>query len=532
LRVAHPSYGKAASAGETARAAIWHLLCILALMWPAIVNRQPLFFPDTTSYVRAADSAVYLTTGIATAWSDRIKAAKGPKADRPTAKRAKAPPAAGPAPAQSFGNDLANGQIMAGRSPYFGSLLYAAYVSSDFWLFVLGQAAIAYWLLILILRRFDRDDPRIVRLAAFAMAALTTLPFCNSLLLADVLGGFGCIALMLIATDTGGLRRWERIGLLALLAVSAVSHPTHVYIFVVMAIVLFGGRRLLRASLPPGGRWRWLALPVILLGFVSAAVTDLAVTKVFGRAPQLVPLMTARFIEDGPGADYLRTHCDRPTFAVCAVRDRLPLSSQEFLWSRDPARGVFLTSDAPTRRALSAEDRPFAIAVLKAYPLRQTGWMLRNTIEQALRFDVSFVNVTCTNPTRCWGSLPTRVGSVTLTTPSGRHLWPTRLLKVIHYLVAFVGLVAILSWLVALIRRRLRSGAPISADEATLCLWIAAGFAALAINAALGGAISEPQGRYQARLIWIVPLIAGVLGLARTRYGSLGGKRMPVASAL
>ena len=48
--------------GRQGRVVAWlmHLACVLVLCWPAIANRQPFYFADTTSYVRAADSAMYL----------------------------------------------------------------------------------------------------------------------------------------------------------------------------------------------------------------------------------------------------------------------------------------------------------------------------------------------------------------------------------------------------------------------------------------------------------------------------------------
>jgi hypothetical protein len=34
---------------------------MLLLLWPAVINRAPLLFVDTTAYVRAADAAVVTT---------------------------------------------------------------------------------------------------------------------------------------------------------------------------------------------------------------------------------------------------------------------------------------------------------------------------------------------------------------------------------------------------------------------------------------------------------------------------------------
>ena len=67
----------------------------MLLLWPAIVNRQPFFFPDTTSYVRAADLAVRLVT------HGRVQSAWSVNDPSP----ADLPKGAAPAPRQVHGSD-------------------------------------------------------------------------------------------------------------------------------------------------------------------------------------------------------------------------------------------------------------------------------------------------------------------------------------------------------------------------------------------------------------------------------------------
>ena len=45
--------------------------------------------------------------------------------------------------------------------------------------------------------------------------------------------------------------------------------------------------------------------------------------------------------------------------------------------------------------------------------------------------------------------------------------------------------------------------------------WLLIGFAGMVVCAFFGGAVSEPMYRYQGRIIWIVPLMAGVAALIR-----------------
>ena len=61
-----------------------------ALMWPALYNGQPFFFPDTTAYIRAPDAALQKLTGLSSPWA-QIE-------DDGSAANAQAPPGEVPAP--------------------------------------------------------------------------------------------------------------------------------------------------------------------------------------------------------------------------------------------------------------------------------------------------------------------------------------------------------------------------------------------------------------------------------------------------
>ena len=52
-------------------------------------------------------------------------------------------------------------------------------------------------------------------------------------------------------------------------------------------------------------------------------------------------------------------------------------------------------------------------------------------------------------------------------------------------------------------------------------LWCFLLICALAINALLGGGVSDPQPRYQARVIWLLPFVAMLAGLHWYRRRSL-----------
>src|SRR5690606_16391661 len=126
-------------------------------------------------YVRAADSAAYIFSGerIRTEWTEHYRRSLDPEgkardSDRHVGAR---------------GNDLATESIMAGRSPYFGALLWLSYLLSRFWLFVVAQAAIVYWMLRVALRLFGLARPAIVAGTVLLLSAVTALPYFTGLLM-------------------------------------------------------------------------------------------------------------------------------------------------------------------------------------------------------------------------------------------------------------------------------------------------------------------------------------------------------------
>ncbi len=477
---------------------LFHLGCVLALAWPAFINGQPFYFPDSTAYVRAADSAAYIFSGerIRTEWTEHYRRSLDPEAKARDADRH----------VGARGNDLASESIMAGRSPYFGALLWLSYLLSRFWLFVVAQAAIAYWLVRVALRLFGLARPATVAGTVLLLSAVTALPYFTGLLMPDLLAGIGILAFLLIAVDRGRLARGERIGLLALLLLSVVAHLPHILIVAAMAAVLA-----IRAWAGHWPRARIVApiaptLLILVAGIASVLLTSTVVEQVFGRKPLLVPLLTARFMADGPGLDYLRRHCPEAGFAACAWADRDEVVAADLLWSHDPAKGGYMFADAATRRALSAEDKAFALAVLADHPLAQGADILRNGWRQAIAVEADLLNYACVAGPHCWPALPPRERAALQASLGGRGLWPQPAIARLQQGAIVAAILLLLAWLAVDARR----GGERRDD---LRLWLLLIVVALAANALLGGGISEPQARYQARIVWLLPLAAIIAGL-------------------
>lgn len=499
-----------------------HALCVLALMWTGIVNGQPFFFADTTNYIRAADIAVYMASGrtAATVWTERYRA-ELPSGDPGAAATPRAAPT-GEAAHLPTANDVGAGLVMSGRSPYIGFLMYLGWVIGWFWPFVLLQALVAYALIILTLRRFGVDRPAYVTALTLALAATTALPTYNSLLLADGFASFGVLAFALIALP-GRLSRLELAFLVAVLLVSVTAHLTHVMMLVgmIIALGLLAAFRLLR---PPPRAWI-TAAAALVVAVLALQATTFATRVALGRDPQLLPLLTARFYMDGPGKAFVDSGCEGMRFEVCRLPIKAPVNNAGWLFEVDPPHAAYMLATPAQRRVMGEQDVAFALAVLRHYPLEQVGASFRNTISQALWIDYDGLNQGCfgTRP-GCWENLPPPVLATFKRTLSGRNAWPVAAMNALLYAVVLASLL-----LLAVSMRALAAHdrAAFRGVRDLLAIVVAA----MLVCSAFGGAVADPQYRYQGRLIWMIVLVAAVAALRARAYlpAPSRGDRLPLA---
>jgi hypothetical protein len=517
LNAGNAGPARAASDGDVGRvrAALTAIASILLLMWPALINGQPFFFSDTSSYVRAGDVVARMVGGasVHTVWTPPEMAA--PAAPSVVATPSNTPGRSGVA----RGNDPSSGYIMAGRSPYFGLFLWLSWVFSNFWLFVTIQAAVAYFLIGTALRCFGVDRPGTRLVVVSALAVASPLAIYNGLLLADALSGFGIAAFLILLAPSVRLARWDIVLLALILVASVASHLTHVVMLagmiglvgLLVVVRWLSWRQVERAMLIGGG--------ALLIGIGSVVMTGAVVKAHFGRAPVLVPLITARFIADGPGRDYIEAGCEGRRFAVCRIPYHGWTNSTVFLWSRDPATGAFLTADTEARLGMSREDKAFAFAVARAYPVRTIGLAIWNSLLQITDLHVDIVHESCFVTPACIGDqFPAPIVQAIARTPGGRDAWPLAAMN----MVVYAGVVASLA-ILAILLPALRSGAP--AAMRLICLWLLLVATAMAINGFLGGAISEPQSRYQTRMAWLLPLLALIAWFVARRQGEQAAEK-------
>lgn len=144
----------------------------VTLLWPAILNGQPFMLHDTTAYFRGAAYPAERLLDLKTAWSQT----------QPTAVPSQVIAGVHAKPASSVEDKT----VYAGRSVYYGSLLFWAYVVGGLWLPVMLQAAIVALALFMAFQVFVPRPALTTAGALVGLGALTPLPWFTDYLVPDV----------------------------------------------------------------------------------------------------------------------------------------------------------------------------------------------------------------------------------------------------------------------------------------------------------------------------------------------------------
>ena len=446
----------------------------LLMLWPAVLNRAPLLFRDTTAYVHGADAAILRATGVTTAWSNEAVQAS-----------------AAPASAAASAERPADAPVLLGRSIFYGLFAWMGAVTGTLWTVAIMQALIVGAVVLGLVRHLvDPGSPRFARAAVIATLALATTPLAwfTAMVMPDVLTGLALAAAAVLLVGWRRERPAARAAWFGLASFAALAHSSHVLILLALGI----------AALPVA-RAR-VGAGVLILAALTGVAGEVAfargVEAVTGSAPIRPPFVTARLAEDGPARAYLDRHCASNDFHLCRYATRLPLNSDLFLWNAEPARGVFTAVPVDEQRALAAEQPRFVWAVVRDQPLAVARVALAAVARQFAAWRLSEFNHDQypDDAQAIAEHLPPNERVAFLKSRAFAGTMPTHLAEGAALIWAIAGIAAALwSWW-----RNPRS--PLSAVAAVLVAgWV--------IDVVICGALSTPHDRYHARILWVLALV-------------------------
>lgn len=402
------------------------------------------------------------------------------------------------------------GTLGLGRSAFYGVFLAAA-IPFQFWPMAILQAALALWLILLTLRVHGLGDRHGLALALVTLLCLTTsLPWYAGQLMPDILFPAAVLALHLLAFRIDALRRYERSGLVAVIAAAIAGHMAAA----ALAVGLLIGTLALRA-VPRLPRAR-ISFPAIAVaaGIVLSLASNAIITGRLAFTPGGESFVFGRLVQDGFVARYLDEHCPDPKIRLCAYAETLPTTADDWLWRGDSPFRKFGGNEA-----YAHEEQRIIIASVLEHPFAHAVAALRNTMIQLLTFETEVA----TDPGSKWHTKWTLEQHAPGTLAAYHHArqqsggfdivsgeWiPDLDFTALNYLqVPIAGLSVLGLFGALLLHRRLRISPGAAAFAATVLL-------SLLINAAVCGTFSNTVDRYQSRLIWLAPFALAVVALSR-----------------
>lgn len=379
------------------------------------------------------------------------------------------------------------------KTAAYGPFLLLFHHGITLWLPLAAQGMVLSWLLWLTQRTAcgSVTPARHVVLAA-GLAGLTSAPWFVAMLMPDFFAPVVVLCLFLLGFGEQRLAREEAVAVALIGAVAIAVHLSHLPTAIALVLLALLARRrwspALRAAVP-----------------VVAAILFLLVANwhAFGRialSPHGAIFLLARLQEDGPAVWTMREHCPAAGWYLCDFLDQLPMDSDRFLWNPDsPVPPVGSVRLAP-------EAREVVVATLRDHPLAVLRAALGNWLEQLVLVRVGdtldnldldqFVDQVLARGFPPHERLAFEVGAQMR--GELEHL-AAPFLKV-HVPVLLASLPVILAgwWRLARSRDWPRLG---------LVLCVLVGVMA---NALVAGALSKPHLRYQARIVWLLPLGAAL----------------------
>lgn len=446
------------------RSALGNALCVLggalALMWPAIYNRFPFLYPDSMTYL-------------------------------------------------DDGHILAAALFLHRYASYYGmrSLIYGLGIlplhwNGNPWPVVGMHALVTAYMLWLVVRSFA-----LIKTGWKYLAIVTLLSFFTSaswyvsVIMPDILGGCLYLAIYLLVFARETLSRVERFVVYVIAWFAVCAHATHLLLAGGLVLVLAAFFLLRRQRLGTVARSLREVVVVLALAFVAQLSLNV---YLYGRptldADRPAYLM-ARIIADGPGRTYLDQHCQEQDWAICQRLNQVTGDPDQFLWGDD---GVWQNADQETQERLRREEMPFVLATIRAYPRQQLARSAHNFWAQLKLFGVEDFDPSGYILVVFDSTLPGQ-RSAYLHGRQVNNAMPLDFFNTMQFWVVIASLLAIAGLAPFVLRRN---------SSRLIGLTVILVFIVLA-NALIAGTMSMVDDRFQARIVWLLPLLAELFVLVQ-----------------
>jgi hypothetical protein len=443
-------------------ARLQRILAILAgalfACWPAFLNRYPLLYPDSVWYLRDG---------------------------RPIA-------------AALFLHHFRG--FYAQRSEFYSLGIFLWHWNLSPWPVVALNALLTSYVVSLVIRSILPRRPLLYHLVLMALlSGLSSMSWFISAVMPDILGGVLYLGIYLLIFARETLSRSERWTLGAIVVWTAASHSTH--LLLATGLCAYLAILLLVRWQPIARHGRALAQVAMLVSLAAGGL--LAIHAYFYGRPSLSgnspPYLMARFVADGPAAWYLQAHCPTLNWYICDRLHDVPRDSDRFLWAPG---GIWEGASNANQQRLLAEEPLLVHATLRAYPRAQIAISLANFLSELNQFTIFSTGSHYWVESNIDRAIPGAKAHC-LRTLQARDAMPYYPFSVIQRRVVLRSVLAIVLLLPFAWRRRRTRLLPLTVVIVPT----------LVANAFVTAVFSVVDARYQARVIWLVPLLAALMAL-------------------
>jgi hypothetical protein len=380
------------------------------------------------------------------------------------------------------------------RSPVYSQFLFFAGGAWSLWLIAIIQAAMTAFVMTETVRMVAPHMRLRTFLALGAVLVVATgLPWYVGQIEPDCLTAVVVLSTYLLAFHAPALGRGRCVALIAIGGFAIGAHPSHLVLAAGIVLALLCCRGLVRLS--KSGAWtKPDARPAALcfgigLGLIVASNFGLTGEVFVTRAGPA--FLFSRILQDGIVMRLLDDTCPGSGYKLCAYKDELPPTADGWLWGRDSPFQKLNGFEGTT-----AESERMIWDSLKRYPLLH----VEDALADAGRQFVTFKTGDQIEPQE-WalkysferfvpGQMPAYLNA-----RQQRGEIHFRTINLIDIPVAGLALAGLAAMLFYTFTRRHRNSA----------LFLAFILTALAGNAFICGALSNPHARYQSRLVWLAP---------------------------
>lgn len=492
-------------------------LACLVLLLPAWFNGAPIYWYDSLAHLHGGSSALNATFGMDTRYSDMERAARVGSEPQ----QLQAPAAGPPATEVDKGGDAGNATARSGavesgaedaetdyrismaRSPYYSVIIVL--LSDTFGPFapIVAQVLLLVAAGFFLLRAVFPDQKIAPALYLLGATSLSTAGVFCAALLPDILAPVGILSVAVLFCFYDRLGWPDKAFWFSALVLAVISHTTHIAItalLVPIGVALALGRGGGRVFAPA-----LLCLSALVIGFLSLQVFSRTVEAVYGYKPRPFPMIAASVIVDGPGLDYLKATCPGNGYVYCDYLYTEARNIDEFLWSADRRKGVFHFETPEIRNQMSDQQFAFLVDVLKYDFGGQLQASLKRFLLQMKRNSLDHLTYDQRLGYALFDRLPDSDRALVIESAAYVRQFPFAGLS---NLSQFASLFALAGMVFILARMATGNGSASAAaptpSAAAMMSFVVLVICGIVINAGITGVLSNPQGRYGARVLWLL----------------------------